>query len=148
MASLVLDLALTRQTINNPWTYKDVAMPVQADLQNLDIKDSRDYQAINNSISNMFLFIPGENILFPDFGNNLYKYIYEPMIDITAEKMQNEILAMFKRWEPRVKIQTIKIIPDEDNNQYNVEITYTVPSLSRNELLNFNITIRRGEENR
>ena len=145
MGSLVLDLSLTNKSINKSWTYKDVFEPISVDLSKIDIKDSRDYQAIENSISNMFLFVPGENILFPDFGNNLYKYIYEPMLDITAEKIRNEILSMFKKWEPRVVIQSIVIIPKEDENQYDIEIKYTVPSLSRNELLRFNITIRRSE---
>ena len=94
----------------------------------------------------MFLFVPGENILFPDFGNNLYKYIYEPMLDITADKIRNEILTMFKKWEPRVVIQSLMIFPKEDENQYDIEIVYIVPTLDKNQSLRFNITIRRGEE--
>jgi phage baseplate assembly protein W len=142
MGSLLYNLKNVNKTINKNYVFKDVALDVYPTSNNLDIMTSLDYAAIQNGIDNMFMFLPGERVLIPDFGNNLYKYIYEKDANTTAGKLADEIRSMFDKWEPRVKILNINanLIPDE--NTIELSIQYTVPSLSKENVLSFNKAVK------
>ena len=141
MASLNYDLSISNGTITRNYTYKDVKVDVADKPNNRDIEDNLDYQAIEGGIFNLFLFNQGERIINPEFGNSLYKYLYEPISELTARKIGEEINLMFTRWEPRVKIEAINIEQDPDQNQYNVEVQYTVPSLQGGSIKTFNTAV-------
>lgn len=145
MASIIYDLSLTNKTVTNNYTYKDVTADLSKTYNNRDIAVSIDYQAVQNGINNMFLFIQGERILLPDFGNTIYKYLYEPINDSTAASIINEIKDMFEKWEPRVTINSVNVIPKPDLNTYSIQILYSVPSLNNEQILAFNtaLNIRR-----
>ena len=130
MANLTFDLALSDESINKDWQFKDLSIDIRTTKDGKDIEVSKDISAIQNGITNMFMFIQGERILNPDFGNSIYKYIYEPITDVVASKIKHEIELMFNMWEPRVTITYINVIPDEDHNTFNIEVIYEIPSLS------------------
>ena len=145
MASILYNLKNINKTINKNYVFKDIALDVYPTSTNLDITTSLDYAAIQNGIDNMFLFLPGERVLLPNFGNNLYRYVYEKDNNTTAGKLADEIRTMFDKWEPRVKILDINIELIPDDNTIKLEILYSVPSLDKEKVLNFNksINIRR-----
>lgn len=145
MANLLLDYSVVDPTINKPYTFKDVSVDFTTTLNNRDIATNLDFQAIQGGIDNMFLFLKGERVLLPEFGNNLYRYLYEPCTAITGERLGNEILAMFKKWEPRVNVIKIIVTPYPDENTYTAEVTYSVPVLNKEQVLTFSkaINIRR-----
>lgn len=123
MGSLVLTVGGGKRTeLKDYLYYKDTSSSA--------VKSSTDLSAVQNSIYNMFLFTQGERILNPEYGNTLYKYLYEPINTITAEKLGNEIYTMFKTYEPRIDIKKIKVTPYPDDNEYQVIILYTVPLLN------------------
>ena len=130
MANLTFNIGLTEKSVNKQWTYRDLKTDVQLTPDKRDVKVSTDSDAIQNGIKNMFLFQKGERIINPEFGNNLYKYIYEPMSDLVAHNIGVEIQSMFDRWEPRVEINQISVIPWYDQNTYQIEVDYIIPSLS------------------
>lgn len=147
MGNIVFDVGLTEKTVNKQWTFKDLHVDVQKQYNERDIRDSKDSLAIQNGITNMFMFDRGERIIQPEFGNSLYKYLYEPITETTAKKIGNEIYNMFERWEPRVEITKLSVIPFPDQNQYNIEVKYTVPSLNNARLVfSTAVNARRGEE--
>mgnify|MGYP003571242717 CR=1 FL=1 len=68
-----------------------------------------DEQAVKSALNNIFKFRLGEEILEPMFGNDLYRYLYEPMNKYTAEKISKTIRQMIGAWEPRINIIDIPI---------------------------------------
>ena len=141
MSAVVFDLSLGDKSIHKNWTFKDIQTErFTNNKRNRNIKVALDLNAIQNSINNMFLFKKGERIISPEFGNSLYEYLYEPVNELTAKKLGYAILKMFSDWEPRVEILNIFIDPKPDNNQFNIEVQYTVPSLG-NSVLKFNTAV-------
>ena len=56
-------------------SYKD---PITKQTKIVDIDTSNyDEAAIKQSLKNLFNFRPGEEILQPEFGNELYRYFYK-----------------------------------------------------------------------
>ena len=141
MAAVIFDLSLGEKTIHKSWTFKDLkTADFTNDNKNRNIKIVTDGDAIQNSINNMFLFKRGERIIQPEFGNSLYEYLYEPVNENTAKKLGKAILDMFERWEPRVEITGVQINPNPDQNLFQIEVVYTVPSLGNN-VLKFNTAV-------
>ena len=125
--------------------FKDFFNPLSVKSDGSDVRDSQDYAAIENSLTNIFLFVPGENIVFPDFGNSLYKYVYEPVSPETTKAIKSEIITIFKRWEPRVRVVQLDVTESRDENMVYVQLLYTVPVLNDGRTMTFNVGIRRGE---
>lgn len=47
-----------------------------------------DADCIKTSLTNLFNYRLGQEVLEPEYGNDLYRYLYEPMNKYTARKNQ------------------------------------------------------------
>jgi len=142
MSSVVYDFSLVTKTAIRDYVFKDIS-PVDSDIRQLngDVPASIDGAAIQNGVNNMFLFARGERVLLPDFGNNLYKYVYEGVTNLVGNKIVFEIRQMFKKWEPRVEIIDLQVVPLPEEHAFNVTMVYTIPSLDKNNIINFTAAI-------
>ncbi len=90
-------------------------------------------KAIYNSLHNIFTWNPGERILDPEFGSKLKTYLYEGITDFNVEQIIAEIRSSISKFEPRVSVQNIinaTNINDIENNTIQIDIIFTVPTLS------------------
>ena len=95
-------------------------------------------QSVFNSLHNIFTWTPGERILNPEFGNNLKKYLYEGITEFTAESITAEIRRCIAEYEPRVRIVSINNVSninDTENNTIQIDIVFTIPSLSKEQFI-------------
>lgn len=70
---------------------------------------------IRESIQIILSTEPGERLMLPDFGAGLKKYLSEPNTISTHRLMEESIHYALVVWEPRVKLQSIDIVEDEDD---------------------------------
>ena len=140
MGSMIFDLTTGSPSISRTWTYSDMNTTMSVDPANRDVLTNLDINAVQDGITNMFLFAPGERILYPTFGNSLYKYLYQPVNDLTAKQLGRAVVAMFEQWEPRVTITTVTVTPYPDQNVYDVAVTFSIPTLKATGL-NFSLSI-------
>jgi hypothetical protein len=108
--------------------YSDIDFKFER-IQRNDLVKLTDTDAINQSIKNIILTIPGEVPFEPLFGSNVKRLLFEQMTPATTLILKNEIRMALKNFEPRIKINTIDIDPLYDNNQYSINIYYTVLKL-------------------
>jgi len=140
MGSMIFDLTTGSPSVSKTWTYSDLNTTMAINASNRDVITNLDINAVQDGITNMFLFAPGERILYPTFGNSLYKYLYQPINDLTAKQLGRAVVAMFEQWEPRVTIQTVTVTPNPDANYYKVAVTYSIPTLNATDL-NFSLSV-------
>jgi phage baseplate assembly protein W len=115
--------------------YEDQTLPTFVDLSldisfsKKDINVSVDEQAIKNALIMLLNTRPGENILFPEFGLNLHKNLFEQMTETNGYAIASKIRHSISRFEPRITIDQIivNIIPDEQ--AYELSIYVNIPSL-------------------
>jgi len=130
MSNINFDFSMKEPYVSRDWVYKDISLPLELPTNgSADLKTNDDYDAIKIGIRNIFSFLPGQRILYPDFGNILYKYLYEPINSITSKNIKNEFTKMLVKWEPRISIIDLQVVPDEDHSQYNISLTYKVEIL-------------------
>ena len=94
-----------------------------------DIDELQDGQAVINSIKNILTTTPGQKLLNPTFGLDFRSYLFEPVNTTTSFFLAQFIYNNLGVQEPRVNLEGVKITGIEDQNQYNIEITYSIPKL-------------------
>jgi phage baseplate assembly protein W len=95
-----------------------------------DINASYDLEAIKNSLFNLFTTLPGQKILNPVYGLNLMQYLFTGITDDNAQAIGETILAGITKYEPRVVVRKVYVIPDPENNTYQIGLRLDVPTLN------------------
>jgi phage baseplate assembly protein W len=66
-----------------------------------------------------------ERINRPDFGGNLGTFLFEPNTVTTRHLIETQIAQALRRWEPRIMVESIAVVPDPDDPQAAIAtITY------------------------
>jgi phage baseplate assembly protein W len=139
MASIIIK-DLDRLPNKRNFTYSDIEMDLKIDytktnpLNNIreqrDIVADYDLNAIKNSVYNMFTTMPGQKLLNPIYGLNLYQFLFTGITKLNAEMLGDSILRGFITFEPRITVEKINITPDIENQQYQIDLVLSVPSLN------------------
>jgi len=93
---------------------------------------------IKSNLVHLLLTRKGSRYFLPDFGTNLYQYIFEPLDEIVKNNIENEINDAVNKYIPNLKINKITITQFFDDPQYvgddqkghtvTVSIDYTITS--------------------
>lgn len=141
MANINIDYSnnfvFRKQKTTKTVTYQDIGtanMRLYTDdkgVQRLhDVNTSNyDLAAIKSAIRNIFRFRKGQAILEPEFGNDLYQYLYETASVQTGDKIAKTARQMLTKWQPRIQISNMNSYLDLENATYYLEIEYFVPTL-------------------
>ena len=123
------------------WTYVDLHLDMVetnikvnqtgASIRGKDVKVDYDLDAILNSLRNIFSTRKGERFLVPEFGCNLYRYLFEPISEYTGNKIGNEIVTAIETWEPRVTLKVVNVVGNPDIHQYDVTISLVINDIKR-----------------
>lgn len=95
----------------------------------IDIRADYDLGAIRNSLINLFTTIPGQKILNPYFGLNLVQYVFEACDEDMGNLIGNEIVNGVTTFEPRVVLKKVSVVALPDDQEYDITIAFSVPSL-------------------
>jgi hypothetical protein len=91
---------------------------------------------VKSDLIHLLLTRKGSRYFLPDFGTNLYQYIFEPLDDIVIQKIEDEINNAVEKYIPNLQINKINITQFYNNIDYvsddkkqhsvTVNIDYTV----------------------
>ena len=71
--------------------------------------------AINNSIENIIIIPKYDIVGKPSLFGGLDKYLFELIDDVTMDIIKTEVMAILKKYEPRINTQNV-IFNDAPNN--------------------------------
>ena len=106
--------------------FKDLSMTFQSNPLNDDLIGLKNENAIARSVRNIVMTVPGEKFFDPDFGSRVSALLFENVDDITASQIQEEIEYSIVNYEPRVKILSITVNPNNDNASFDAVIVYEI----------------------
>ncbi len=106
--------------------------------------------AENDSVRQAILLllstIPGERVMRPDYGCDLFRLIFSPNDNTTAGLAIHYVNQAIKRWEPRVEIESLDAVPnDVDRARLDIVLVYRLRATLRVETLLFAVNLA-GEE--
>jgi phage baseplate assembly protein W len=85
--------------------------------------------SIKKSLETIFTTPYGSRVFRRRFGTKAMDLLYEPVDNQTASLMETMLRDTALLWEERIDKLTIKVLPDVPNQQYYVEMKYTIPGL-------------------
>lgn len=107
-------------------SFKDLSMSFLSNPVNRDLIGLRNESAIARSVRNLVLTLPGERFFNEGLGSRVSAALFENMDEMTAAYIQQEIEDTINTYEPRVRLDEVVVVPDYDNNQFDVTITYEI----------------------
>ena len=94
-----------------------------------DLDEIQDGQAVINSVKNILTTAPGQKLLNPTFGLDFRSYLFEPVNTTTSYFLAQFIYSNLGVQEPRINLEGVSIEGIEDQNQYDIEISFSIPKL-------------------
>lgn len=135
------------------YLYKDLALDLQQTAiiapgfniptPGTDIKASFDLAAIKNSLLNLFNTIPGQRFLFPEYGLNLYQFLFTPVTEFNGQILGEKIFSVVEEYESRVRPKQVRVKIDPDNNTYDVTAIIEIPLLKLTADLEFLLDVKK-----
>ena len=106
--------------------FKDISMTFQRNPLTSDLIALKNENAIARSIRNIVFTIPGEKFFDETFGSNINRSLFDNIDEISAIVIKDQITESIQRFEPRVRLDKVRILPDFDNNSFDAIITYEI----------------------
>jgi phage baseplate assembly protein W len=106
--------------------YSDLDLTFKKTPGSKDVALSYDNQAVIRSVRNLLSTAFYERLFQPDIGSNVNTILFEPIEEINASILENEILVTLRNYEPRVTVNTIDVSVLPDDNSYSATISFFI----------------------
>jgi phage baseplate assembly protein W len=95
---------------------------------------------VRESIRVILATEPGERLFLPEFGAGLRRFLFEPNTVATRRLIQDRIAESIRRWEPRIKLESVNVEPDPSDGRAALAIvTYALIATQVREQLAFRV---------
>jgi phage baseplate assembly protein W len=105
-----------------------------------DMQKDVDVAAIFNSLRNIILTIQGQRRMLPTFATNIWGLLFEPIDEITARLIAENLLQSIEIWETRIEVTGFDIEPLPDQNHYRCRITFVILGRNDTQAIDFILT--------
>ncbi len=106
--------------------FKDISMSFEVNPITTDLIGVKNDTAIARSIRNLVFTTPGERFFNPNLGSGVSELLFDNIDDISASAIRDEIEETIIKYEPRVRLEDVKVKADYDNHEFNVTISYDI----------------------
>jgi len=111
-------------------SFRDINISFKKHPVTDDLVVSKDASAIKQAIVNILLMNKGEKLFNPEFGSDIgsdiRSYLFEPLDYATAGILSRNISLTLANYEPRISVLSIDVIPNFDDNGFDVEMVYEI----------------------
>ena len=95
--------------------------PITNDLMVLKNED-----AIKRSVINIVMTVIGEKPFLNDFGSQMNASLFELDTSLYYISIENQIISALNAFEPRIRIDEVKVEIDGENNEMSAQISYDI----------------------
>ena len=106
--------------------FQDIDLDFTAHPVTGDVVKVKDSVSVKRGIKNILLTEEGERLMQPELGSGVRNMLFEPMTDINAQRLEDEVRAAIEAWERRAEVLEIVVIPEEEHNRYRVAVTFRI----------------------
>lgn len=106
--------------------YTDVDLNFNAHPISGNLIFLRNEQAIKQSIKNLIFMSYYDRPFRPDMGCGAYYMLFEPNTIITQRRIKSEIERVLTKYEPRISIVEIRVVSTQDEQGYDITITFEI----------------------
>jgi uncharacterized protein len=107
-----------------PWRDLDLSLKIHPIRK--DIIPLKDDAAIKNAVKNLLVSNFYERPFQEDLGANLRGLLFEPAGFLTEIQLRDNIKNVIRKYEPRIKVQSIDITDNSDTNSYIILVNFLI----------------------
>jgi phage baseplate assembly protein W len=109
--------------------FKDLSITFDKHPQSRDLLVVKNENAIKMAIKNLIVTMKGERFFNSSFGTSVSNLLFDNMDFGIAGQLQNEISLAIAKYEPRVNLTNVTVLPNFDNNGYDVEVEFEIKGI-------------------
>lgn len=110
----------------NQQSFKDLKVTFNPHPITGDLQVTKDEAAIKQSITNLLLTSPGERLFDSEIGSGIRDLLFEQLDFAIAGLIADEIKRTLSKYEPRIRLQDVTVLPDFDNNAFEANLEFTI----------------------
>jgi len=126
----------------NARQYSDLDLFFGKKLVGSDVSKVTDIQAVKRSLRNLINLNAFEKPFHPEISGGVREMLFENMTPMVAVVLTKKIEDVIENFEPRVRLVSVRALPDFDRNIYNVAIEFYVVN-APTELVELSIMLER-----
>lgn len=116
--------SVAKEFLGTGWKF-----PIEIDEITGRIKMSSYEEDIKESIEIILRTRKGERMMMPEFGCDLYEFVYETMDDSSLSRMENAVTDALIIWEPRITDVEVHVSRNQNKEgQLDISVKYVVRS--------------------
>ena len=109
-----------------PKGYQDLDFDFLANPVTGDVATVKDTNSVKRGISNILMTENRERLFNPELGSGIKNLLFEPMTDLTIERLEGEITSAISAWEDRADLISLGISAEPDYNRYRVAVVFRI----------------------
>lgn len=122
-------------------TYSDFLSDLNPHPVSGDIVKFINEHSVVRAIRNLLLTNKFDRLYQPNIGTDIQQMLFEQISSVTAQNISVFVQETITNYEPRAKVISIDVVPDEENHLYNINLKVMV--INKQEPISFNITLDR-----
>lgn len=115
--------------------YSDLDLNFTAHPDTGDVSKKVDINAVKQSLQILMLTELYERPFQPLKGAGLRALLFEPMTPLVTTALEKTIKVVIENFEPRAKIQSLRVKPNYDANSYDITLEYMIVGITRPQIL-------------
>tara|TARA_R110000744_G_scaffold50468_1_gene109111 strand:+ start:337 stop:747 length:411 start_codon:yes stop_codon:yes gene_type:complete len=127
----MVNFNLQYQKTENRTDILGLSFPMRFTAVGGTMTQSENLGSLRDGVTQLLLTPRGARVMRPDYGTDIRKALFEPMDNTTLQVLKGQIIETIARYEPRVIVQQLNLIPDESRNT----LTITIVLSTKNDLL-------------
>ena len=109
--------------------FKDISLSFKKHPVTNDVTVLRNEDAIKKSVINLTRTRINERFFNELLGTSIGDALFENMDSGLETALEEEISTLLKNYEPRIELNSVYVVADEDSNALNVQIDYDIVGL-------------------
>lgn len=126
--------------METPILYKDLDLSLTAHPITLDITPKLNQEAVKRSIQQLIRWKPWTVPFNPKSDNFLSSSLFDNIDAVTALDIKDRLKWLIETYEPRCKVNSIRVLMNLTENGFDVEVNYSISSLSVEDTLKILLT--------
>lgn len=118
--------------VSNNFSGQGWKFPIQVDPKSGRIMTSEYDEDIEDAIKIILFTSKGERVMRPDFGSDIFRYIFNVTDAMTIGLLESEIEEAIYLWEPRVKdVKAMVTLDQSEPEKLLITVSYVVKKTNR-----------------
>jgi phage baseplate assembly protein W len=126
------------KTIN----YRDLDLNFTRHPFTNDVAQFTNSDSIKKALRNLLSFQRNDKLFHPEINSGIYDSLFENISSIHLDAVKTMVMHLIEKYEPRVKLFDVIILPNLDGNAYTITLIYTI--LNTQTPVNFSFTLTRS----